>query len=486
MSGGALRARRWDVLVLGGALPGLVASIRLAMSGLRVLLVEEERAARQPILLREPFLLPGPADEAVLDPCLRALGLAMIERRAFETDPLALQVLLPNLRVELGAAAATTEELVAWGLAKPEEARDLVRSLEAAGRAELEALMAAPLVRSGGLRALSRLRPSRAERPGAAALETGAGPGHRPAAPAPRHPRGLPGAVAAARPPLSWVLDAAVRALSNLAGAEPSPEARARLLGALLAGGGVFQRDAIPLRELLRKRFEAVHGEVRTLGCPFEFVHAGDDPGIARIGPDDAWLGRALVINAPVARVAEALAAWRRPAPSFLAGPRPTHRRLAVHLRALSEVVPEGLARRSVMVRDPSAPARETNAISLAVHPSTRGARFTELVASAVVPDHVQAPEQVAELLEAAVTELMPFCEGRFARAPLAPPPVWDDEAALADPEGGNAWPGDVSIRGAGRRPVYVLRREGLAGLGTEGDLLLGWRAGDAIREELS
>ena len=35
---GDLRARRWDVLVLGGALPGLAAAVRLGMAGLRVAL----------------------------------------------------------------------------------------------------------------------------------------------------------------------------------------------------------------------------------------------------------------------------------------------------------------------------------------------------------------------------------------------------------------------------------------------------------------
>jgi hypothetical protein len=33
---------------------------------------------------------------------------------------------------------------------------------------------------------------------------------------------------------------------------------------------------------------------------------------------------------------------------------------------------------------------------------------------------------------------------------------------------------------------VHLLAREGLAALGLEGDVLLGWRAGDAIAAELS
>ena len=65
MAGGTLagnahhRARRWDVVVLGGALPGLVAAVRRGMAQLRVLVVEEESAARAPVLSREPFFLTG-------------------------------------------------------------------------------------------------------------------------------------------------------------------------------------------------------------------------------------------------------------------------------------------------------------------------------------------------------------------------------------------------------------------------------------------
>jgi flavin-dependent dehydrogenase len=40
----SFRVRRWDALVLGGALPGLVAAVRLAKRGARVLMLEEDRA----------------------------------------------------------------------------------------------------------------------------------------------------------------------------------------------------------------------------------------------------------------------------------------------------------------------------------------------------------------------------------------------------------------------------------------------------------
>ena len=43
---GQPRTRRWDAVVLGGALPGLVTAIILGQRGARVLVLEEEAAAR--------------------------------------------------------------------------------------------------------------------------------------------------------------------------------------------------------------------------------------------------------------------------------------------------------------------------------------------------------------------------------------------------------------------------------------------------------
>ncbi|MFQ5418282.1 MAG: hypothetical protein ACE5FL_14750, partial [Myxococcota bacterium] len=51
------RTRRWDAVVLGGALPGLIAAIRLGMNGARVLILEETAAVDAFPGLREPFLV---------------------------------------------------------------------------------------------------------------------------------------------------------------------------------------------------------------------------------------------------------------------------------------------------------------------------------------------------------------------------------------------------------------------------------------------
>ena len=60
------RVRRWDALVLGGALPGLIASIALARRGCRVLMLEDSRTARSYAGLREPFHLCGAGAEGIL------------------------------------------------------------------------------------------------------------------------------------------------------------------------------------------------------------------------------------------------------------------------------------------------------------------------------------------------------------------------------------------------------------------------------------
>jgi hypothetical protein len=459
------RARRWDVLVLGGALPGLVAAIRLGMARLRVLVVEEETAARAPDLSRDPFFLTTGSSETILGACLQALGIPMIDRRGFSVDPIAYQVLLPEARVDVGGIASTAEELVAWGLAKPDTAWEMMHALEAASQAESEALREASIVRRSALRSLPRS--------GAAGRSS-------------RHSRGLPGSVAHPSAELAPFFDAQVRALAGMGEGTPSPEARAHLLGLGLQGGGVFSKPGTSLRGLLRQRIETLHGEFRTIGCPFELIELSDHPGIARVGPEDFWLGRTLLVNAPASLLASALEGWNLKPPAYLQGPAARHRRLNLHLRAQRDVVPEALARRAILVSDPAAPVVGANAIALAIHPSERGGLFNELVATAVVEDDPASLDESAALIEAVVMRLMPFSRGRITRKPSPARPLWDDEAAVPAQEAGDGWPGEVEIRTPGRRPVFLLPRQGLTGLGLEGDLLLGWRAGDAIHAELS
>ena len=95
-TGDAIRTRRWDAVILGGALPGLISAVLLGMRGARVLVVEEEAALSGFAGLREPFLLTGAGSHSVLGACLREIGIPLIDQRRIATHPLAYQVALPD------------------------------------------------------------------------------------------------------------------------------------------------------------------------------------------------------------------------------------------------------------------------------------------------------------------------------------------------------------------------------------------------------
>jgi hypothetical protein len=451
----SLRARRWDVVVLGGALPGLAAAIRLGMGGLRVLVVEEDACARTPDLVREPFFLPGGFGDGIVDACLRSLGIPVIDRRELVASDLAYQVLLPDARIDVGGAHATAEELTAWGLAKPETAQALARQLAEAARAEGEALLAADAARAHALRA-GRKAPT---------LAVAA--------------RGLPAGMRELEAPLARFFALQLRALSNLGESTPSPEAQARLLGSALLGGTSLADPHGGLRALLRRRLATLHAEFRTLTGAFQFVEVSDHPGIAREQAGDVWIGRAVLLNAPRARLAAAQRDWGFEVPRFLDGAAPSARRFHLHLRALAEAIPEPLAARALLASDTL-----PNGVALSVLPSPRGGRFAEIVARTVAGES-EADAAVAARLREAIGELIPPGDPRVAAAPPAERPLWDDEAALVDPERGEGFGALPPLRAGGRRPVYRLPREAGAAFGVEGDLLLGCQVGDAIRGEL-
>jgi hypothetical protein len=468
-----IRVRRWDAVVLGGALPGLVAAVVLGMRGARVLIVEEEAAVSGFAGLREPFLYTGAGNEGVLGSCLRAIGIPLIDRRRMVKETLAYQVVLPDARPEVGEAARTIEELVAWGLAKPDEAQALVRALCQAATAERDAMLESPVVRASRRRLSARRGPTRAPGAGSEANESRTAP----------RARGLPAEVAAASPPLARFLAAQIRVLSNLGGTLPPPEAQARLLGAPIEGNAGLLGETGGLRQLLRRRIEALYGEFRTIPSGLRLIAAANQPGVATKATRDVWVGRALVLNAP--RQALAAAHGQDPVPDLLQSTPATHLRIDLHYVARRTVLPEGMASRVICVASEPGLGQDVDVVAVRVIPGAKDSERADLVVSAVLPAEHADVETAETRFTPILERLMPFSKGGFVRQ-CSPEPVWDSDALLADPAPGSGWPGDCELRRSSRPPVYALDRAGVAALGFEGEVLLGWRAGDAIATDLT
>jgi hypothetical protein len=452
----APRARRWDAMVLGGALPGMVAAVRFAQRGHRVLVVEEEANARLPSHVREPFFLGTQGPEGVLDACLAELKLGLRDRRRFERARPSYQVLLPGARLDVGGASRSAEELISWGLVKKDDADPLVQELYEASLVEQRALLEAPLVRPGGLRGLS----------------FGRGPSSGPS---------VPRLLERPTPELELFFEAQLQAIAGTPLSGLSDPARLVLLGAGLGGAARLKDPGLALRRLLRRRLEELHGEVRTVRG-FEIVSVDSHPGLLLEGGREAWLARVLVLNAPLPFLAAALRAAQAPVPSFLEGFAPVQRRAWVDLRCDPDAVPEAMASR-VIHAEAATGESGRHVVSLALFPATAA---HDPVAIAARGESEGDPEELRKRVVEAVRSVMPFTEGRIVQR-LHTRPTWDDEETVVEaPEAGSwSWPPEIQPALSTRRPIFALRREQTAALGTPGDLLLGWRGGDAIASQL-
>ncbi|MBJ21682.1 MAG: NAD(P)/FAD-dependent oxidoreductase [bacterium] len=470
----APRARRWDALILGSGLSALLAAARISGAGHRVLVVEEEARIVLPPALREPFFLGGLRDQGLLDASLRALAIPLIDRRRISNERLAYQIAADPIRMDVGQPMLTAEELVAWGLAKPDEAQTLVRHLVEASEIERALLFESPFVRVGRRTIGALNHPAASGGPG-----TAPGLGH--------HKRGLPGAAASASGNLAHALDAQVRALSNLGDRSPAPEARARLLGLALAGGAGFSDDPPWLVDLFRKRVTALYGDMRTLTGNFELVSVSGQPGIRVVRTGEIWLGRTLVIAAPPSALRDAYGDDpMRPAPHLLEREGPRAYRAVFLYRTPTSILPEGMGARVILPgADRKRPIAAVTAYPCQTHPNR-----VDLVARAVINDvSPETLEARSAALRAEIGDrlraLMPFCSDELAQIEVEMP-RWDsDDGWLEDPTDQTGWPGEIDLRLSSRPPIFHLDRAAAAGLGLEGDLLLGWRGGDAIAAEL-
>jgi len=450
------RARRWDAVIVGSNIPALVLAARLGMAGQRVLLVEEEAARTGFGGVREPFFLAGARGGGILEHCLKELTLSLIDRRRIEDEEVAYQLVGEQLRLDVGQSELTAEELVAWGLGKPDLAHALVRNLHEASEAERKTMLGASLVRLG--RRMGRPRP-------------GAEGSHR---------RGLPAEAAGADPVLARTLQAQVRALSNLASASPGPESQARLLGSPLLGGVGFTGGPPWLHEMLRRRVESVFGEFRTLSRRFRLVSVMNQPGVMVEGTSDVWVGRVLVVAAPTTAVASLLDT--KEVPDFLKPPRHARRRVNLHLRVHRDTLPEGMAKRVILLPE-DASLDADHVATLSVFEREGDPKRRDVIVRGLAREGVGPGELASELRQRALA-LMPYGRDSVEEIEVKVP-RWDDDHLLEDPLRGACWPGEIDLRASPKLPVYLLDRAFVGALGLEGDLLLGLRAGEALRREL-
>jgi len=468
--GTTLRVRRWDAVILGSALPGLVAAIRLGMRGLRILILEEDTAAVAFRGMREPFLMTGNGSDGMLGSCLKALGIPLIDRRRIRTAQPAYQVALPRARIDVGDADRTAEEIEAWNLSPRATARDLVASLEEGSEAQQHSLLAAEICTG------SRRMPRLSRRIPSPSRESDAPPN-------PRGESADPVARAVAEAgPLAAFCDAQLRALSDYAALDPPSSVRTRLLGAALQGAAEIGEGRRWLRDLLDQRIASLHGEIRQLRGAFRIVSAGNQPAIELERTPEVCAGRALLLNAPLPALRSVIS--KGSTLDLLEGPEPSHRRISVHLQGPRRALPEGMASRVICIADPAEQASGTNLIRLRVFDNPDGRDPVDLVASAVVPIDAEVDRVCAEI-ESGVASLLPLGREGWVRV-ASQRPIWDRDEFLADLPGERSWPVGVSLRPISRTPAYVLDRWKLAALGFEGDLLLGWRAGDAIASDLA
>jgi hypothetical protein len=440
------------------------------MRGLRVLILEEDAAAVAYPGMREPFMMAGSGSDGVLGSCLKALEIPLIDRRRIRAAFPAYQVALPRARVDVGDADRTAEELEAWDLSREEIARDLVASLREGSAAQQRTLLNAQICTdSKRIPRLSRRVPSP--------------PQEREGHPNRRDRIADPiGRAVAESNPLAAFCDAQLRALSDFAEIEPPTSVRTRLLGAALGGAAEIAEGHRWFRDLLNQRIASLYGEIRQLRGAFRLVSAGNQPAIELDRSPEVCAGRALLINAPLPALRDVIP--KGPIPELLKGPAASHRRLSVHLRGPHRALPEGMAARVIRIGNLSEKISGTNLIRLRVFENPDGIDPVDLVASAVVPIDAKV-DAVRDEIESGVANLLPLGREGWVRV-ASQAPLWDRDEFLADPRSEGGWLAGVSLRPISRAPAYVLDRWRLGGLGFEGDLLLGWRAGDAIASDLS
>ena len=385
------------------------------------------------------------------------MGIALIDQRRFVAEEVALQVCDAERRVDLGRTSHTADEWASWGLASRDDARRFAAALDDAAEAERAALLeprCAAAARRGARARRSRRRGASRRRAAGRACSR----------------RRRARCARCSTHPCARSRTSATR--------EPSPEARARLIGGLLARRG---RDERRRRLPARPAAAADHDALRRIPRARRRVPARVGPESARDrrGRLEGDLRRAArcSLNAPAAAIA---AAADEPLPAPLEAPPIRWRRHTVHYHGPREQIPPSMADR-VIWRERRR-RRDRGAARL---PRTRprgrprSARVGGRAGRRRAPP-CSAPRRGSKP-RCAICCRSPRARSSAGRCPSC---AGTRDALLADPAGA-AWPEEPELRLCARPAVYGLDRASVGGLGGEGEVWLGWRAGDAIAAEL-
>jgi hypothetical protein len=430
---------RSDVLVIGSSLGGLVAATYLARAGLRTVLIEEDTLAKRPPLLREPFVLSGLEIDGPAHRVFRELALPLIEQRRVLQRSVSLQVLLPRARIDVHAGRRDlARELDAFSVCDPAAAQAFFEAVDARGD-ELRARLVEGDAGESNAPLVQRLLALGA-RNGSA--DTSLGP----------MPEGL-----------APFVGALLAALSRLT-PESSPGRDAAMLLRGTREGGFFMPDAgTPFLDLFRRRFQTLHGEIRSAG-DFALVSERGELGIEL--PRGRLFARGVVLAAPI-ELLRRVSTAAGTTPRWLA-PRTPPVDIPLRLfRAEKGALPVGLAARAVVA--PGAPE--------ALHWL---ARYPDPVQGGVEWLLVAGPGATALPIEQPLGDLNPFPDEGLVPVDLGPAPRWDRDTADHRFLGARA---ESALRT--KPPVFAVGAELAPGLGFEGELLLARQAALRLADRL-